>query len=383
MKPIVTRPTTLFLLVTVGWATSFYLLLTPVPTYVAGSTAAAGLTTGTLMLTTVVAELAAPSLIARFGRRAMLAAGLILLGLPTLGLLADDGPAVVLAVCALRGLGFGLAVVIGSSWMALLAPPDRRGLGLGVYGVAVGIPAIIALPLGVWLSQRVGYPSVFLAGAAAALVGLVPLAFLSDNRPAPDAAVDRVLRMVGGLRTPSLTRPALAFATTAAAAGVLVTFLPSAVTGPATAVVAPALLAHSAGSTVARWCAGRYGDHVGAGRVLVASIVVVAAGVAMLALTGSALAILAGAVLLGIGFGAAQNASITVMFGAVSTNSYDTASAVWNIGYDAGMGLGAAAFGLLAVHTGFPLGFVLIAALIPASFLLLRSRSPVSATSPQ
>ena len=67
-----------------------------------------------------------------------------------------------------------------------------------------------------------------------------------------------------------------------------------------------------------------------------------------LALTASPVAVVAGAVLLGAGFGVAQNASLTLMFDRVTAAGYDMVSAVWNLAYDAGMGLGAAGFGVVA-----------------------------------
>ena len=71
-----------------GAATSFYLLLSVVPLYATSAGAGgigAGLATGTLMFSTVAGELATPSLVARFGYRLVLAAGL-LLGAPALTL---------------------------------------------------------------------------------------------------------------------------------------------------------------------------------------------------------------------------------------------------------------------------------------------------------
>jgi predicted MFS family arabinose efflux permease len=46
-------------------------------------------------------------------------------------------------------------------------------------------------------------------------------------------------------------------------------------------------------------------------------------------------------------------------------------SAVWNLAYDAGMGIGAAGFGLLAAHTGYPAAFVLTAIMLPVPLLLV------------
>lgn len=367
---LLTGRTVLFLLAALSSTTSFYLLLTVVPLYAmtrSGAQAAgAGLATAVLMLTTVVAELAAPRVIDRIGRRATLAISLLLLGPPALLLPLSAHPITVLGVCGLRGLGFGLAVVIGSAWMADLVPAARRGEGLGVYGAAVGVPAIVALPFGVWLVDRVGFGPVFVAGAVTALAGLIPLLGLPPGHPSTGSARLTVLR---GLRTGALLRPAVVFAATATAAGILVTFLPLA--GASSTVVAPALLVQAATATLSRWWAGRHDRH-GAGRLLVAGAVISAVGMLGFVLVDSPVAVLAGAAVFGLGFGVAQNASVSLMFRSVPSSAYDTASAVWNIAYDAGMGLGAAAFGLLVGVTGFPAGFALTAVLIPLALLSLQ-----------
>jgi hypothetical protein len=49
------------------------------------------------------------------------------------------------------------------------------------------------------------------------------------------------------------------------------------------------------------------------------------------------------------------------------------AAALWNLGYDGGMGLGAAGFSLLAVHTGYPAAFALTAAMLPAVLPVART----------
>ena len=366
---LLTGRTVLFLLAAVSATTSFYLLLTVVPLYAVARSGAhtvgAGLATGVLMLTTVVAELAAPKVIAWIGRRTTLAISLVLLGPPALILPLSAHPATVLGVCGLRGLGFGLAVVIGSAWMADLVPAARRGEGLGVYGAAMGVPAIVVLPLGVWLVDRVGFGPVFAAGAVAALAGLIPLLGLPPGYPSTGPAR---LSILSGLRTAALVRPAVVFAAIATAAGILVTFLPLALTH--SAVVAPALLVQAGTATFGRWWAGRY-DRRGTGRLLVAGAVTAASGLLGFVLVDRPVAVLAGAAAFGLGFGVAQNASISLMFRSVPDSAYDTASAVWNIAYDAGMGVGAAAFGLLVGITGFPAGFALVAMLIPLALLTL------------
>jgi predicted MFS family arabinose efflux permease len=63
------------------------------------------------MLSTVVGELATPRLLARYGCRLVLAAGLLLLGAPAMTLAVSASRATIIAVCLARGLGFGITVV--------------------------------------------------------------------------------------------------------------------------------------------------------------------------------------------------------------------------------------------------------------------------------
>src|SRR5918994_1147434 len=104
--------------------------------------------------------------------------------------------AAILGVCAVRGLGFAVAVVLGGALVASLVPRERRGEGLGLYGLVVGVPSVVALPLGVWLSGHIGYPPVFVAAAIAALAGLVVVPGLPGREPAPD----RPVGVLSGLR---------------------------------------------------------------------------------------------------------------------------------------------------------------------------------------
>ncbi|QYJ15574.1 hypothetical protein Rxycam_01398 [Rubrobacter xylanophilus DSM 9941] len=147
---VLTRPLVLVFASSFGFSTSFYLLLSVVPIYAASvgaGEAGAGLATGSLMLSTVAAELLTPLLLSRFGYRMVFAAGLALLGAPAFVLGFAPTVAGILAVCLARGFGLGIVLVVGGALVAELVPPERRGEGLGLYGVAVGVPFVVALPL--------------------------------------------------------------------------------------------------------------------------------------------------------------------------------------------------------------------------------------------
>ncbi|MEU3461917.1 MFS transporter [Streptomyces sp. NPDC006733] len=154
------------------------------------------------------------------------------------------------------------------------------------------------------------------------------------------------------------------FATTALGAGVIVTFLPLAVPASMSGLVAGVLFLQPAAATAARWCAGRIGDRRGAAGLVLPGLLLSAAGLLVTAATGSAVAVLAGVTLFGIGFGIAQNATLAVMYARVPASGYGTVSALWNVAYDAGMGAGAVGYGAIAARTGYPAAFALTAAVM-------------------
>jgi len=74
--------------------------------------------------------------------------------------------------------------------------------------------------------------------------------------------------------------------------------------------------------------------------------------------------VLAGMALFGTGFGIIQNATLVLMIDRMPADGLGTASALWNLAYDAGYGVGPVVFGLFAGHAGYPAAFALTGLLI-------------------
>jgi len=357
-----------------GVLTSFYLLLSVTPMYAvsagAGS-AGAGLVTGSLMLTTVLAEFASPRLLARFGYRAVFAAGVLLLGGPAPALLAPHSMATIIAVSIARGFGFGLCTVVLGALVAASVPAERRGEGIGLAGVVTCVPAIVALPSGVWLAQNTGYVVVIAITAISALAPLAAVPWLADPAsqqvdagsadPAPAGLLD-------SLRSGGMLRPGLVFAATTVSAGVVASFLPLAA-GVSAGVATLGLFAQAVTATASRWWAGRRGDRHGHAGLLIPGLLIAAVGMASLIWVSAPVVVIAGMCLFGIGFGIAQNATFALMIDRAPAGGYGTASALWNLAYDAGYGTGPIVFGLFVAHTGYPAAFALTGMLILAALL--------------
>ena len=384
-KRIVSGPLALVFLAEFSALTSFYLLLSVAPRYAAAvgaGSSGAGLVTGVLLLGTVAAELAAPSLMRRYTSRVLLAAGALLLGIPALALLAPGSLGIMMAVSVVRGFGFGLGTVLSGALAAALLPPERRGEGLGLFGIVATAPGVVALPAGVWLAGRYGIAMVAGLAVASALIPVAVFPWLpgradrgrGDARPG--RADGRADGLLAALRQRGQRRPFLIFAASTMAAGVVVSFLPLAA-GVSGTVAAAGLLAQALTATISRWWAGRRGDQRGHASLLVPGLAIASLGMltmvwlAFPAAPATPAAVIAGMCLFGTGFGISQNATFAVMIDRMRT-SPGMASALWNLAYDAGYGAGPAFFGLFAARTGYPAAFALTGVLMLAALPAAR-----------
>lgn len=356
----------------IGCSIGFYLPLSVVPLLAqeSGSAAGAGLATVSLLLATVACELVTPRLVAAIGYRWGLAIGLTLLGAPTVILALSPSPALIVAVSIVRGAGFAISVTAGGAVTATLIPADRRGEGLALIGLVGGIPGMIALPAGVWAADHWGYGPVFVTTTIVTLAALVSVPGLPSRVTSSGShAAGGVL---AGLRCSSITRPAVIFASSTAAVGVLVTFLPLATGDQPAWVAAAALLAQPAAATASRWVAGRLGDRRGQACLLTPGLLMSTLGMACLAATGSPAAVIGGATLFGVGFGLLSNATLALMYARAGEGGESAVSAIWNASYDLGMAAGALAAGLLVASVGYPATFLATAAVMVPAFAAIR-----------
>jgi MFS family permease len=383
------------------------LLLPVLPLWVSRAGAgelAAGGTTGVFMAATVLTQLWVPWLIRVLGYRPVFGGGLLLLGLPTPFLWLTTALPAVLGLSAVRGIGFGLLTVAGSALVAELVPPAEHGRASSRYGYAIGLPQLALLPLGVATVDLLGFAGVFLTATVAPLLGALLVPFLhpasarGSSTGGPRVRADSAA--VGGApraeaagapgRRPdacgsgphgpperSFARaavgPVAAMLAGSVAQGGLVTFLP--LVAPAAAVAVPlALFAAALGGVGGRGLAGPLVDRRGPGGLLLPGCLLAAAGmgIEVAAVGTSPWVLVPGALAVGFGFGLVQNDSLVALFAAAGPARYGTASAAWNIGFDAGTGAGATGLGAIAQPFGFRAAFAAAALLLLAATPLTR-----------
>lgn len=339
-------------------------------------TTGAGLVNGVLLLATVLTQLGVPAMLRRLGWGPVTAGGLVLLGGGALLHLAGDSLPAVLATSVVRGAGFGMLTVTGSAAAGLLVPAARRGAAIGTYGLAVAAPNLVLLPLGPTLVDRSGFAPVF-ALAALPLLG-VPFALAVSRHLRPEDEEETET----GRPARALLAPAAVLLAVTLAGGAVLTFAPQFVADPAAASAGLALLGLTA--ALSRWLVGGLADRHGPHPFLPPLVVGTVAGMATIALAvrdpglgGAALLVfLVGCAVLGTSYGALQNLTLVASFAAVPRRDTHTASAVWNIGFDAGTAAGSVLVGALAAGTGFPTALLVAGLLSLLTLPLTRRPAP-------
>ena len=277
------------------------------------------------------------------------AAGALLLGGPALALLAPHSVAAIVAVSIARGIGFGLNTVVtgrpGGHGAAAGAarrgdrPGRSRGLRARDRGAAIR---------GLAGRRTPGTRVVIVITAASALAPLAAVPWLAgpaDRRAEAEPGADQTARPAG---QPAVRRPAAA-----------VPRLRGHDRGGGRGRRVPA--AHGRGvrrrrrARVARAGRGRGTEPlVGRAPRRPARSRRAAGSRAgdrhrrddLLIWVAAPAALITGMCLFGTGFGISQNATFTLMIDRTPASGYGTASALWNLAYDAGYGAGPAVFGM-------------------------------------
>jgi MFS family permease len=338
-------------------------------------TGGSGLVNGVLLLFTVITQLSMPRALRRFGWAPVVTAGMVLLGVPAVLYVVSNALGPVLVLSAARGVGFGVLTVTGSSAVAALVTPQRRGEAIGVYGLAVAVPNLVLLPAGPWIAERIGFWVIFvisalpLAGVPAALRLAAQLRGTSPAQvelaAGPSPAGDSTAAAYR-----HLLRPTVLLTSVTLAGGAALTFVPQMTRG--SVLGALGLLVMGVLTALGRWRAGPLADRYGAQRFLWPLLLVAAGGTTLLGWSVTdvdrtrAGIFLTGAAVLGLAYGALQNLTLVVAFAVVSRRHHNLASAVWNVGFDAGTALGSVAVGLIAARTSFAVAFLAAACLAVA-----------------
>jgi MFS family permease len=319
---------------------------------------AVGIVVGAFAVTAVVCRPLAGRQADARGRRIVLVAGALAMALGGgLYLLSSSVPALVAARLVV-GAGEGAVYTAGATWAVDLAPADRRGLALGLFGLAVWGGLSLGPLAGELLRSGLGYDAVWTMTAVLPLAGAVIAMRLPE--PPRDAGATAPGPLAFFPRAAHRPGVALALANVgyAALAGFVVLHLRArGIGGGATVFTAFAVAVFAS-----RLALSRVPDRAGARRTATAAGLLEALGLAIIALAGSLAVALIGAVVVGVGFSMLFPSLALMVVGEVGDDRRGSALGAFTAFFDIGVGLGGPIAGLTASLAGYPAVFVLAAA---------------------
>ena len=333
---------------------SYQLLLAVLPLHALAlglSEAQLGLIPGIFALSAMLWRPLAGRLADSIGRRPLVLLGPAIFALSSLGYGLVTTTAGLLALRFFHGVGMGFGPTAASVVVADVAPVERRGEAMAVFGLTTTTGLAAAPYVGIEISGRWGANWTFLASAAIASVALLLALSLPETRPAearPSEQLSLASLFSRGALYPSTLLLFLLFTY-----GGIITFLPLFAQrrglgnpGVFFAVFALAVL-------VTRTQSGRLADRFGRRLVLVPALIITGVSLAVLAGADSRSGLMAAAALYGVGFGAGQPALMAMTADRVPPAERGRALGTFFTAFELGILGGAMLLGPVATGLGY------------------------------
>ncbi|HEX3174653.1 MAG TPA: MFS transporter [Solirubrobacterales bacterium] len=326
-----------------------------------GGNVAVGVVIGAYAVTGLLLRPVAGRIADRRGRRpALLGGALIVAASGFLYLLPLGVVGLIVARLAL-GAGEGTVFTAGSAWIVDLAPPQRRGRVIGLYGLAVWAGLSLGPLIGELLLNASGYTLVWV------FAGLSPLAGAAIALRLPDVFQPVAHTEEHPLIAREALRPgsALALASVgyATVAAFVVLHLEARDVGHGAAVFG----AFATMVVLTRLVGGDLPDRIGPARVATAAALGEAVGLATIGVAHSLSVALVGALAMGCAFSLLYPSLSLIVVGQVPETRRGAALGTFTACFDAGIGLGAPLAGLAAALIDYEGAFFLAAAIAVAA----------------
>lgn len=317
----------------------------------------------------------------RRGRKPAVLIGSLLMAAGGFLYLLPLGVGGLIAARLVLGAGEGTVFTAGSAWIVDLAPLERRGRVIGLYGLAVWAGLSIGPLFGELIKHGAGYTAVWIFAGVTPLLGALIATRVPDPfRPGKWLEHEHHSSLIA--REAVVPGAALALGSIgyAAVATFVVLHLDQRGIGHGALVFG----AFATMVVLTRLVGGDLPDRVGPARVAVAAALVEAVGLITIAFAQSLSVAIAGALAMGAAFSLLYPSLSLIVVNQVSEARRGAALGTFTAFFDAGVGLGAPLAGAAAALSSYEGAYLLAAAIALGSATLIavaigpRSRALVA-----
>lgn len=345
----------------------FQMLLPVLPVYatsLGGGNASAGLVIGVFTLSAVFIRPFAGRWLDQFGRKVVFLSGLVLF---ILALIAYHWTSTIFLLLLLRfihGFGWGASSTASGTIATDFIPKSRMGEGMGFFGLTNSLSMALAPALGLSLMSHLGFNAVFNVAIAFALIALLLALFIQYEKPQAKARSESLNYFEKVAILPGVI---IFFITMTY--GAVVTFIALYASQRGIQNIGLFFTVYAIALMISRPFFGRIADRKGYAAAVLPGILGVLVTMLCLYFAQSMSAFLIAAFIYGLGFGAIQPSLQAMAVHNIPTFRRGAANGTFMMGFDLGIGAGAAIWGAIAEITGYQL--IYLWAMLPAGIALL------------
>lgn len=334
---------------------SFQMLIPTIPTHLSqlgGDNVQVGLVIGIFTISSLLTRPFAGRALDLLGRKHVLLVGLAICAFTIAGYSYIAAVTLILAARFVHGIGWGLSTTSLGTVIADIIPPERRGEGMGYYGLSNTFAMAVGPLTGLWIMQSYGFTFVLLISTILAILSLFSSLFITYPKPQQSTMPPERLRFVDRLWERTALLPSALLLCTAICYGGIVTFITLFGIEAGIANVGLFFLCNASMVLLVRPITGVLFDRKGPEWVLLPGAIFTIAGLWLLSYAHSNVSLAIAALCYGVGFGSIQPALQAWTITRSSPSRRGAANGTFFSANDLGIGLGAMVLGAMANWSG-------------------------------
>ena len=349
---------------------AFYLLMPTLPVFLAEelkiSNSEVGLALSSYTIGVLCVRPFSGYLVDCFSRKRLYFIAFLVFGLFFFGYLWAATLASLMCIRFLQGGFMGLTSVAGNTITIDVIPSERRGEGMGFYGLTINLAMSLAPLIAVGLYARAGFHANVWVSIAVSLLGILSVLFIRypkrETQKRPPFSLDRFILLTA-------LPAAWAYILIAIPYGMILSFV--VLYGREIAVPNPGyfFIYMAIGVGVSRLISGRMVDHGRIHQVAIASTLCLIASFLLFATVHHPLVFFGAGLCLGIGFGTGVPAYQCLFVNVAPHQLRGTATSTYLTSWDIGIGIGLVLGGVIGERLSFSYAYLTGAVLSLVSLL--------------
>lgn len=335
----------------------FYALMTLIPLYVLddlqGTAAQGGIAVSVFLLSAIIIRFIAGMILEKFGKRKILVTSVLLFMVSTFFYMWIGNFETLLALRFFQGIWFSLVTTVGGAIAAEIVPPERRGEGLGYYGIAMNLAVVVGPFIGLTLKPFLPYQFIFMILGIIMVMGLFCVLFVDVGEDIRQKKEQRKLSINDFIEKKSMPIASVGFFVSFAYAGIIAFISVYAESLGLIKTASFFFVVYAVAMLLVRPFTGRLFDSIGPNIVIIPSCIMFGIGLISLSFTASSWMLLFSGALVGLGYGTLLPSFQTLAIQAAEKHRSGYATGTFFALYDSGLAIGSISLGVIAGIAGY------------------------------